>query len=378
MNHKKDISLKYDQSIFKPGDVKILYNKIENGQKNLYIVSTPLQLLSAIEAQEYYQTKNNTLVILFFMFSEGRNIQQMFDLLKYFPYSKLITYQNRKTGIYRSFIKYLNEIKKFQYNFVFFAFPTKQYRTMIANIKYNHLIFLDDGVHTFVVHEALYGDNIDSNLRFSPKPMGSIRNKIKKLVYLVNGKFLDTDISHMKIFTMFNIKPYGNEKIITHNFAYLKKVLQTDLHNDDRVFILGQPLEQAIGLPGIVYIQYLKKIFKYYKGRKIIYIPHRSESIGTALQTMLLKYDIEILLINRPIELYFMENHIDPIDVGTFLSSALFTLNILFDNLNPKAFEIDLTQLNALHQKNIKLVYNNYLSEEIEIVRMDRNGYYRS
>lgn len=375
MKNKKAISLEYDESVFKPGDMKVLHDNLEHGQTNLYIVATPLQLLSAIEAQGYYQTKNNTLVILIFV---SENIQQMFDLAQYFPYSKLMTYQNSNTSIYRYFIKYLNEIKKFQYNYVFFAYPTKQYRAMIANLKYNHLIFLDDGVHTFIVHRELYGNSLDdNNLMFAPEPTDSIRRKIKELVYLANGCYLDVDISHMDIFTMFNIKPYGNEKIITHNFLYIKKLLQTDLYRDDRVFILGQPLEQAIGLPGTVYIQYLKKIFKYYKGRKIIYIPHRSESLSPALQTMLLKYDIEILFINMPIELYFIKNHIDPVDIGTFLSSALFTMNILFDNLNPKAFEINLDQLDELHQKNIKLVYDNYLSEEIEIVRMDKSGDYR-
>ena len=107
MRDEKIIGLKYDKWIFKPGDIKILHDKLENGQKNLYIVSTPLQLLSAIEAQGYYQTENNILVILFFTFNKEQNVQQIFDLLKYFPYSKLITYQHSETSIYRSFIKYL-------------------------------------------------------------------------------------------------------------------------------------------------------------------------------------------------------------------------------------------------------------------------------
>jgi len=90
----KPTNLQYCKETFLPGETNILYNKLEEGENNLYIVSTPMQLLCAIEAQNHFKTKNNVLVILFFLIRDGKNINQMFDLLEYFPYDKLITYQN--------------------------------------------------------------------------------------------------------------------------------------------------------------------------------------------------------------------------------------------------------------------------------------------
>ncbi len=57
---QKPINLKYNEEVFKPGETKILYNQLRSGEKNMYIVSTPLQLLCAIEAQHYFNTQNNS------------------------------------------------------------------------------------------------------------------------------------------------------------------------------------------------------------------------------------------------------------------------------------------------------------------------------
>ena len=366
--NQKPTNLKYDKRIYKPGETKIIYDNLKMGEKNLYIISTPIQLLSAIEAQKHFETKNNILVILFFLVLDGKNINQMFDLLEFFPYDKLITYQNNNGVKIFNLIKYIKEISSTKYENVFFGHSTPLYRRMIANLRYKKLWFLDDGVLTITVHNQIYNTEIsNTNLSSLPSEKTGYKMKLRNLYYWLNNIKIDCQLKDIRFFTMFSLHKYQNEKIINYDFSYIRELFHTQTEPDNTIYILGQPLKRAIKMHTFDYIRYLDSIFKCYSNRQIVYIPHRTEIMSDWFQYILYsKENVSIVYPDMPIELYFLKKHIMPTTVISFITTALFTIKKIFPLSSIKYIKINTTQYTKHHQENIQLIYDNYKKDGIE------------
>ncbi len=360
-SQEKPKDLQYCKETFLPGETKILYDQIQLGDKNLYIVSTPLQLLCAIEAQHYFKTENNILVILFFLIDNGKNIDQMFNLSEHFPYNKLITHRPNKGINIKTFQDYILELRKHDYNYLFFGYGTPIYRRMVANIKHNKLYMLDDGIHSITVHSQLHETSNNLSLVQEPK---NIKKRLRNIIYFTKGIKVDNNLKDLNFFTMFDLPQYND--IITHNFSYVRSIFLKDEESDDRVYILGQPLKKAIKMESSDYIGYLKDVLNKHKNKEIVYIPHRTEQIGEELGYLLYSRKVLILHINSPIEIFFMNHGINPVDVYSFMSSALFTISKMFPKSKPKYIEIDTSPYSEFHQENIQLIYDNYKKDGIE------------
>lgn len=362
----KPTNLRYCKETFRPAKTNILYDKLKDGEKNLYIVGTPLQLLSAIEAQHHFKTKNNVLVILLFVIGNGSNINQMFEISKNFPYSKLITFQNNKGININAKSKYLKELSKHSYNYAFFGHVTPAYRRMIANIKYNYLYLVDDGIYSITINKQLLNkkNSVSSDFIITQEPK-NIRKKLRNIVYFSKGIKVDSNLDDLNFFTMFNLEKYNN--IIINNYSYVKKLFSNGDQLDNNIYILGQPLKNVIGMSTVEYIKYLENVFTYYKQKNIIYIPHRSEVLSDLFEYVLHKQNnVSILHPNMPIELYFMKKGVFPSIVIAFASSALFTIQKIFPESKLAYIEIDTSPYTAFHQENIQLIYDNYKKEGIE------------
>jgi hypothetical protein len=117
----------------------------------------------------------------------------------------------------------------------------------------------------------------------------------------------------------------------------------------------------------IDYIKYIDTVLKAYPSSKIVYIPHRQEVMSDILEYHLYQHkNVEILVPDVPIELYFLENGIEPTNVISFMTTALFVIKKMFPTSNPRYIEIDTSPYTEFHQKNIQLIYDNYKKEGIE------------
>lgn len=360
----KPTNLQYCKETYLPGETNILYDKLKDGEKNLYIVSTPLQLLGAIEAQHHFKTQNNVLVILFYLIGDGKNINQLFKLSETFPYSKLITYQNNNGVNLKSYLRYLDELSKYQYHYTFFGYGTPIYRRMVANIKYKKLYLLDDGVHAITVHSQVSNTKgTDTGFSLTKEPK-NYRKNLRNIVYFTKGIKKDCELKDLNFFTMFNLEQYND--VITHNFSYVRSIFMKSNKSDDKVYILGQPLKKAMKMETSTYIEYLTEILYKFQDKDKVYIPHRTETISEELGYLLFQNKVLILHINSPIELFFMNHGINPIYIYSFMSSALFTIQKMFPDSKPKYIEIDTSPYTEFHQKNIQLIYDNYKKDGIE------------
>ena len=364
----KPTNLRYCKETFLPGETNILYNKLEEGENNLYIVSTPMQLLCAIEAQNHFKTKNNVLVILFFLIRDGKNINQMFDLLKYFPYDKLITYQNSNGKKIFKLIKFLKKISSINYQNVFFGYSTPIYRRIVANVDYKKLYFFDDGVLTITTHNQIYNKKyFHSELSSLPVEKQNYKKRLRDIYYALNHIKIDCSLTEMNFFTMFDLPVFQNEQIINNNFSYTRELFLKDVEPDNAIYILGQPLKRAIKMHTFEYIRYLDKVFECYSDRKIVYIPHRVEPMSEWFQYILYKHkNLTILYLDMPVELFFLKNGIVPTKVISFMTTALFSIQKIFPQSSPQYIEIDTSLYTQYHQENIQLIYDNYKKNDIE------------
>ncbi|CAA6825444.1 MAG: Unknown protein [uncultured Sulfurovum sp.] len=366
-------NLEYNKSIFKPGDTHILHNTLNKKEKaNIYFISTPGQMLSAIEAQNHFQTKNNILVILFFVVGDGKNINQMFKLSELFPYDMLMTYQNKSAKFYISLIPFLKLLKEYQFNYLFFGFNTMLYRRIVANMEYKQLFYLDDGVHTITTHEDIYNDKRKLT-RVEYKAFPKTLNFLKVLyIYGKNHLKADKSLSDLNFFTVYNIEKYQNEKIIKHDFSYTRSLFIGQNLKDDNLYVLGQPLVEQVGVDQLVYHNYLFSLFEFYKDKNIIFIPHRLEKLHENLKSHLIRNQISLFIPDKPIEFYFLYKNIYPGYVASFITSALFNINKLFPKTEARAFEIDIKELDKHHQQGISLIYQHYRNEDIKIIDMKK------
>ncbi len=362
----------------------------EGKERNLFLVSTALQLLNAIEAQNHFKTKNDTLVLLYYG-NQNNDHVQIQNLVNLFSYSKLIIFNVGNQKKYHNLIvKLIKELKKENYYKVFTGFFSANLRRFIVNTTYKDLFLLDDGVYTLAIHNELYNPDTKGYkkyiTKYSEKKRSTIVKQLRFTLYHLYRKFYlrlhhcknDMKTIDLKFFTLFNLKPFSNEIIIENNYAFLKDYYQISYEalkiNNKTIYFLGQPLKRVFAIENSEYLAYLKFIFTFYSKNNfnIIYIPHRSEEkeILHLIQTMQFN-NVKIQELSQPFELYLLEHKVPITHIASFISSALFSVKKLYPNLKVSAFKFS---TNEDIEKNTSLIYSMLEQNDTTIFQITNKG----
>ena len=137
------------------------------------------------------------------------------------------------------------------------------------------------------------------------------------------------------IFSCFDIKNKDIKQSI-NNFDYLKKFKQQgSTINQNLIFCLGTSFfESEFRLGGID--KYLSDICERYKNKEILYFPHMGEKTNRNLYK-----NLNLKIINIPIEVYVLQCKKLPALICGFYSTALYTLKKTIDNNNIKIVNIN-------------------------------------
>jgi hypothetical protein len=306
---------------------------LNNYQKLLFIIESPFQLLGALEAIDFFKTYEYQLVI---RLSEERNNRQL---------KKII----HDLDVDQTHIKYINfDSKKNLKNF---------YRT----IKFT--LWLQAKKHIFT--KIYLGDYHSQFLTF----IRTYTLPKEKIYYLDDGvaslniqkSFIENKYYHL--FTMYDLKPLEKQQIIQHHFSYLKGVLnRLDLESEDIVLLLGNKFYEEGLVSKSYFFQSLKQVLSYYVGKNIRYVAHRDED-KKKLAYLHKHYGFDVIQNDYPIELYgFYERKI-PSTIVSFLSTALLTMKIIYEDVTVTAYRIDYNELLDRKEgfRNIYAVYEKYL-----------------
>lgn len=287
---------------------------------NLYIARSPLQLLNAIEAKDYFNTKNNVLVLYYGV--RNKNSEQMDLLVDSGEWDEIIVYEH---DLISSFNKMLTQVqlvrrlREYACEYLFSGEFGTLNLLIIANVKHEEHYLIDDGITTLHLYK-ISNPNINRDY--------TLKRKLKILRYALFGLKVNMQKS-TNFFTIYDLAPYLDKKVIQNNYSALKAKYLKDLKQDDKLYFLGQHLVQRKLMDNSTYVNYIKKIIQYYDAT-IVYIPHRTETISEELK--LLFNDKFILQPSTgPVETRFLLAHIYPKHIVSFYTSALHTLNRIFD-----------------------------------------------
>ncbi|HIP11101.1 MAG TPA: hypothetical protein EYG73_00145 [Arcobacter sp.] len=321
----------------------------ENQKYNLFIVRSPLQFINAIEAKHHFKTQNNILCLIHN--TSTVNSKQMNQLLTLTTWDKTLelNHDNSKNSLFNN-IKFIKNILKYQFNYIFTGHLGNINIALISSLMTEDIFLIDDGTATIALHESILNPKYQKKI--------TLNNLIREYRFKIFG--LKCNIKNLKInyFTFFNITPHLDEKIIKNEFLFLKNNFKkSTTESQNTVYLLGQNLVEIAAMHEDIYIGYLKKIINYYQNEKIIYYPHRSETITPKYQ-VLEKSNFIIKKVTQAIEIELLNNNNEPQHIASFISSALFSLHNIFPQATVTSFILDVNDLLS-HQEEIKMLYKN-------------------
>jgi hypothetical protein len=270
-------------------------------------------------------------------------------------------------------IKLLANIKKISnVDLVFIGEIRSWYMRQYCNILKNKGCYLlDDGTATITMQEILIKNQSYYMLK-------SFKFKIKLLFnYLILLLFFRRFYrlnSNINLFTCFNIEKCFSEQIIDkHNFSYLKSVASKKRILPSIAYFFGGVEDSENILAEEILFNELIKVKKYYdsQGISMIYIPHRREK-SQKIRKIREAIGCKILYFSYPAEVEFILTHEMPEYIGSFCSTALYTVSIMFDYKNKSlAFYLPLEKMSSINRKELGMLYREY-KKSMTIINLEK------
>jgi len=316
---------------------------------SLFIIESPFQLLCAIEAKEHFKTLNNTLIIL--DTGEKNNLLQIKNLLNLSHWNivNIIPFSSNKLITFLKSIQLVHKFKKNKLHNLFIGeFRSETMWLFVTNVKYVNSYLLDDGSHTIHLQNNTFNNLLQYN-----KGINSVKKYLLKIMFL-NG--LDRTV--MNLFTIYDFEnKYLNQNIIKNNFNFINTKIDEKFNSNQNIYFIGSNMVENDMLDEDYFFDILKKILKYYGTNKpIIYIPHRREQEYKLKKIE--ELDVQIKLIDVPIEIYFLLNQIKPNHIASFASTALYTLSKIYSISEVDSFEIDFKFLKKEYHEKFRSIYS--------------------
>lgn len=156
--------------------------------------------------------------------------------------------------------------------------------------------------------------------------------------------------------TFFDLHNYKN-----HSFEFFKFNFKTkNISTNKSVYFIGQKHIEEKLVKKDSYLSLLKKIKDKYKNYTLYYFKHRGENEENLKEIKRMGFKIKN--INYPIEFHPIEENVKPDHVIGFCSSALITLNEIY-NLNFSFYVNDQLLNKSNYENNYKEIYR-YLNKQ--------------
>lgn len=330
---------------------------MENAKSAIYIISSPLQALCAIEAKLKFNFYQNYFFITY-LSEQLKSKSTIINVLNNFGIN---SYREIVLPKYYNYLKYLiiNLRKSIKYDYIFIGdyFNTSYYLlALIFKKRDSKLIFLDDGNSTIeaFIYKFKYAKNrgISYYLRY-------LITKIICMPVFINSKTFFT------IFSNTNTKHFS---VIKNEFEIIKyNLLNNNVKNESGV-IIGSNFAEMGFLKEEEYIKVLLDVIKKYPQTKnIYYFPHRNEN-KDKLNNIMKLTNIIICENNSCIELEIVNKNINPKFIIGFGSTALYSLKILYPTSNIIGYIIKLRDdyLNVIYEE----IWKEYIKKGINVFQL--------
>lgn len=305
-------------------------------KKNILFVESPLQLLNAYEAVNFFELDDFYYVIrLSGNVNNDKQIKEIVNRLGIVNCVFLnLNAQNKKIVDYLILLLYrfkfifssknIEKIYIGNYDSKFLSLIMKQF----INEK---IVLLDDGSKTFEIQRT-----------FKPS-------------------------QHLNLFTMYDILPVGNQIVYKNSYNRILELLRDEnvIFDNSSVLFIGSKLSEDGAISDKYYIALLNEISEFYKGKTIVYVPHRDES-KSKLKEIGAINNVEIKVIGYPIEFFGLYESVIPATISSFFSTALMTMKGFY-TVDVESFSFDYSHSNE--KQEIDNLYE-YYKTEMSVVRL--------
>jgi len=349
--------------------------------KSVFLIKTPLQLLNAIEAKHYFGLSAAECVLI--IMGDRKSQPQIlalsdatdewdkvvtlndvnlffgspFDLEQASFLGKLLSSKFFKKSFF--YVRRLNKLSRYlgEVNYIFVGYTRYIYMSHFINVtSHKKLVLLDDGNGTLELVKQ-------RNQSFSTVSGISFKKKLKRNAKRFFQGVKDEEKNSACFFTVYDIKPGLNDKVLKNDFSYLRSNVGT-LPDSDDVYFIGSPLSEVGIMSQTSYLDNLGKVKKYFSDSKLVYISHRRDS---AEKLELIKSDIgiDVVSFEYPIEYQLAFIGPRPKILASFFSAALDSCRLIFsDKLTVISFRLDMTD--SPKREKIESIYASY-----ELIKSD-------
>lgn len=314
-----------------------------NNSSNIFLISTPLQLINAIEAKRHFSINRTTSTLLVNAYAS--NLETIKKLLNSEDWSSVqfiedsVVRQKKHEENLKKFRLYpaikrllaskskldnmIKSVDRVKYLFVGYYLSLENLH-FINSVRYNQIVLLDDGIATIEINrrrkhrESLFNA---WSLEFLAKVL------MKRILF---GYKLDhpKSVTYFSIYSI-DVPPY--DKLIRNDYKFIRQQIGSKTQLQIAYF-LGQPLSEINPkiLKEETYIFYVQQILDYLSPLKVIYIPHRDED-RSKINRIMDMLGVEVLDINVPLEWFLIHSNDRPSKVAGLVTSALPNCKSLFD-----------------------------------------------
>lgn len=333
--------------------------------KNLFVVESPFQLLSAMEARNYFSNEHSTLIIKYSGFAHRNNDAQIrmvsgldtFDeVIEIRPFSGVLEANLRLMMLLRKLIKQDQKFTK-----IFLGEYRSWYQRKFLKLPgFPEGYILDDGSSTIVLQR----DHLSKGTPYFLST--GLRRKIQSLYYGLISILLKDSAEDfagvVHLFTCFDLQPVNErQKVIRHTFPFIKAHSRAKKVAASSIYFFGSPLSERRIISREQELALLGKIAAYYThaGRELIYVTHRGES-HEKLQQIRMQCGMEITTFGKPAEIQFLLMDVLPAGIASFVSTALFTVSSMFSFESVEVFHLPLQDLPEVNRKAYISIYAEY------------------
>jgi len=344
--------------------------------KILFIVETPFQLLSAIEAKNYFRNYKSVLLIRYLperMSSLNNNqIKKMLTLTEWFHIETLECNLSIKISNYKLFF-YMKKLQKkyTTFNKIFIGeYRSWVHRKYLEILNPQECFLLDDG-----------NVSIELQRKYLPKYKSYLEgtnliSRLDRTLQTVMFKLLGIGAYKLNInlFTCFDLIPYSNQqKIINHKFEFSKKLLKRKTILSNIVYFFGSPLSETALISEEYELYLLNKIIQRFKNNQIqlVYLPHRQEK-KEKLDKITNNFNVELRISKYPAEIEFIMMESIPSCIASFYSTTLISIPKIINFKEVISFQLDYNQINSDYVASIQNTYN-YYNQKLEIIDLNES-----
>ncbi|MBV1872959.1 MAG: hypothetical protein KUG83_10475 [Gammaproteobacteria bacterium] len=293
--------------------------------------------------------------MLLYIYSKTKDLDQVKGLLdKGWPDVKYFRW-NSFSRLFYPFILY-RTLGKHTIERVYLGYPYN-IRAHIANTCNTDTWLLDDGTFTLRLNKDL------------GEPQSALWKAPSLADRLLRRRVGASYLKRVSFFTNYDISPPQGQSVVQNKFASIKsQIIAQD--SGEHVLFIGSPIESLTYPCEKLFLELMKKIQGFYKGREITYALHRLESIHQR-EAQLGPLGIRVVRFETPLEVAIYEEGVSPYEVASFVSSALGNLHQIY-GISARSFILPEESILGDHKEAITKLYNDFEKRKISVIDLDR------